>query len=165
MVSILPAGPWPCYSAWNALFPDNGMAFSLNPFKFLLPCHFVIEVLSDHSISGSTPVLSVPVVFLYIKYTLGASLMVQWLRLHTSTAGGQVWSLVRELRFGMPHSTAKTLKNKIKSIKNEKSMHLTTVWTYAADCLSLPQSNVNSMRAGSAPVFCSLLGPKTYNGV
>ena len=35
----------------------------------------------------------------------------------------------------------------------------------SADCLSLPQSNINSMRAGSAPVFCSLLGPKTYNGV
>ena len=69
--------------------------------------------------------------------------MAQWLRLHTFTAGGQVWSLVRELRFGMPHSTAKNLKNKnkIKSIKNEKSMHLITVWTYSADCF-LSQSQM-----------------------
>ena len=61
--------------------------------------------------------------------------MVQWLRLHTFTEGDQIWSLVWELRFGMPHSTAKKLKNKnkIKSIKNEKSMHLITVWTYSAD--------------------------------
>ena len=35
------------------------------------------------------------------------SLAVQWLRLDTSTAGGTVQSLVRELRFHMQHGVAK----------------------------------------------------------
>ena len=38
---------------------------------------------------------------------LGTSLVIQWLKLHTSTLGARVWSLIRELRSCMPHRTAK----------------------------------------------------------
>ena len=42
---------------------------------------------------------------LYRVYSAGTSLVVQWLRLHTSSAGGMwVQSLVGELRSHMPHS-------------------------------------------------------------
>ena len=41
------------------------------------------------------------------KLILGNSLAVQWLRLCTSTAGAQVWYLIRELRSHMPHRVAK----------------------------------------------------------
>ena len=39
---------------------------------------------------------------IYIIKSPGTSLAVQWLRIHASTAGPQVWSLVGELRF--PHA-------------------------------------------------------------
>ena len=38
----------------------------------------------------------------------GNPLVVQWLGLHASTAGAQVWSLVRELRSQKLHNEAKT---------------------------------------------------------
>ena len=41
---------------------------------------------------------------------LGTSLGVQWLRLHTSTAGVQVWSLIRE--WGFPHTVRRDQINK-----------------------------------------------------
>ena len=41
---------------------------------------------------------------------LGTSLVVQWLRLHTSNAGAQVWSLVQEVRSHRLHYTAKKKK-------------------------------------------------------
>ena len=40
--------------------------------------------------------------------------MVQWLRLHASTAGAQVRSLVGELRSCMPHGVVKKKKKKKK---------------------------------------------------
>ena len=51
---------------------------------------------------------------LSVKYTvgyfksddLGTSLAIQWLRLHASTTGGMVGSLVRELRSRMPRGAA-----------------------------------------------------------
>ena len=47
----------------------------------------------------------------------GTSLTVQWLGLHASTAGGEGWSLVRELRSRMP-----ALPGQNKNKKNKKEM-------------------------------------------
>ena len=41
---------------------------------------------------------------------LGTSQAVQWLRLHASTAGAQIRSLVRELRYHKPQNVAKKKK-------------------------------------------------------
>ena len=49
----------------------------------------------------------------------GISLVVQWLRLHTSTSGAQVQSLDRELRSHMLHGMAKKIKILIKVIINK----------------------------------------------
>ena len=42
--------------------------------------------------------------------------MVQWLRLHASTAEGEVQSLVEELRFYMPRGVAKKKKSTVVSV-------------------------------------------------
>ena len=50
----------------------------------------------------------------YNEKGLGNSLVVQWLGLHTSTAGARVQSLVRELRSHKPCSAAKGEKKGLK---------------------------------------------------
>ena len=56
----------------------------------------------------------------YVNTFWGDFLMVQWLRLHASTAEAQVWSLVGELRSDKLHSVAQNKKKQTKkhSLKN-----------------------------------------------
>ena len=50
------------------------------------------------------------------------SLVVQWLRFHTSTAGAWVQSLVRELRSYIPHATRYSHKRKKKKRERENGI-------------------------------------------
>ena len=58
----------------------------------------------------------------------GTSLEGQWLRLHSSTAGSWVWSLVRQLRSRMPQGAAKKTKKKIHAPQLHPNLHSSTVY-------------------------------------
>ena len=64
-------------------------------------------------------------IFLFKMVVPGNSLVVQWLRLYASTAGGRVWSLVGELRSHMPRSVAKKTNKKHRHLPNTPTLFLT----------------------------------------
>ena len=51
------------------------------------------------------------------KSTVGTSLLVQWLRLHTPIAGHGFWSLVRKVRSHMPHNVAKKERERERNLQ------------------------------------------------
>ena len=83
----------PCFEVMGASGPEQNLFMSL-----LLPCTWPRALQN------------------FINWRRGNSLVVQWLGLHASTTGAQVWSLVRELGSCKPLNMAKGKKSNWKNI-------------------------------------------------
>ena len=68
----------------------------------------------------------------HLKWCMGISLVVQWLRRHLLMQGGQVPSLVGDLRSHIPHGRKKKKRKQYcnKSIKTFKIVHIEFILMY-----------------------------------
>ena len=88
----------------NVVFTYSGISFSLKEEGNCNTCYNMGEIYRDILLSKIHPSQ---------KTNVGTSLVVQWLKICTSSAGSTIWSLVRELRSHMLHAVAKKQKGRM----------------------------------------------------